>query len=187
MNDIEEINLSSHDQKRSPFSLNGLEVISVIVVSTAAWFALRWLLQNTLPSPCGSAVNEVPIDCGWTAEQAWQSLGLPLYSTYLFPLVSLLAISAVFLVRSIRQDVLHFSVFGSLALAWPIIIFIAFFLLSVFSLYCFPVGLILAIIALIEFGETKENKWDWVAFPFSLIWLVVFGGFVGVFLSIYGD
>jgi hypothetical protein len=179
---------SPTDNKRSPFTLSILEISLAIFVGLASWFGLRGFLQSALPFPCGSSVNDLTINCGWTAEQAWQTLGYPMFSTYAIPLVSLLAISSVFLVRSIRRDVRQFSVIGNLALSWPIFSFLGFFFLSVFSLIFLPIGFVLAILATINSQELdKRYKWDWVSLPFSLIWLVVFGMFIGKILNIYGD
>jgi hypothetical protein len=54
-------------------------------------------------------------------------------------------------------------------------------------LVCFPVGLALSIIAMMDSVMTKRLKWDWLSIPFNLAWLVVFGSFVGRFLILYGD
>jgi hypothetical protein len=47
--------------------------------------------------------------------------------------------------------------------------------------------LALAIRATINSGESKNRKWDWVSLPFNLLWLVIFGLFIGKFLNSYGD
>ena len=183
----ENITVDLIDNKRSPFSLSILEIGCVVLVGVATWFGFRSSLHSTLPYPCGSSINNIPIDCSWTEEQAWETLGYPLFSIYAIPLVLFLSISAVFLLRSIRQDVRHFSVFGNLALSYPIFSFLGFFLLSVFSQICLPGGLVFAILATIIFGTSKKNKWDWVSLPYNLIWLVVFGSFIDQFLNSYGD
>ena len=180
--------ISSTDKQRSPFTLSVLEITLAIIVGLAAWFGLRGYLQSALPFPCDSSINDLTLNCGWTEEQAWQTLGYPLFSTYAIPLVLLLAMSGVFLVRSIRRDVRQFSVMGNLALSWPIFSVLGFFFLSVFSLIFLPIGLVLAIIATINSQELeKRYKWDWVSLPFSLAWLVVFGMFIGKLLNLYGD
>ena len=172
---------------RLPFSLNVFELGISILVGMATWFWLRSFLHSTLPFPCGSSVNHVLIDCGWTEQQAWGALGYPLFSTYGIPFALFLGISCMFLIHSIRKNVRYFSTMGNLSLSFPIFAFVSFFLLSVFSLPFQPVGLVLAIIASINSGESKNHRWDWVSLPFNLLWLVVFGLFIAQFLNSYGD
>ena len=175
------------NSERSPFSLNALELGFAVLVGVATWFWLNNSLHSTLPFPCGSSANGVSIDCGWTEQQAWETLGYPIFSTYAIPLVLFLTFSGIFFVRSIRKDVRHFSAIGNLAFSYPIFSFLGFFILSVFSLPCLPIGLVLAIIALINSGETKNYKWDWASLPYNLAWLVIFGLFIGQVLDSYGD
>jgi hypothetical protein len=174
-------------KERSPFLLSMFELGILCLVGTATWFGLRNFLHSTLPFPCGSSVNGVSIGCGWTEQQAWETLGNPLFSTYAIPLGLLTAISSIFLIRSVRMDVHHFSIIGNLAFSFPIFAFLGFFFLSVFSLPCMPVGLALSIMAVIISGKAKSAKWDWISLPFNLVWLVIFGRFIGQFLNSYGD
>lgn len=179
--------ITSSKNERLPFSLNGLELGFSILIGMATWFWLRNSLHSTLPFPCGSSVNGVLTDCGWTEKQAWETLGYPLFSTYAIPLALFLAISGFFLIRSIRKNVHPFSIIGNLSLSFPIFAFLGFFLLSVFSLPFQPIGLALAILATINSGMSKNHKWDWVSLLFNLSWLVIFGLFIGQFLNSYGD
>jgi hypothetical protein len=175
------------NDEQSLFSLNALELGFAVLGGIATWFWLSNTLHSTLPFPCDSSVNGISIECGWTKEQAWEALGRPLFSTYVIPLVLFLAISSIFLVRSIRKEVRHFSTIANLAFSYPIFSFLGFFILSVFSLPCLPIGLVLAIIAAINSGKTKNYKMDWISLPFNLAWLVIFGLFISQFLDTYGD
>lgn len=175
------------NNERLPFSLSALELGFSVLIGVATWFGLSNSLHSMLPFPCGSSMNGVSIGCGWTKQQAWETLGYPLFSTYAIPLVLFLAISAMFLVRSIRKNDRHFSTIGNLAISFPIFAFLGFFLLSVFSLIFLPVGLVLAITATINSGMTKNYKLDWVSLPCNLTWLVIFGLFIGQFLNSYGE
>jgi len=175
------------NNKRSPFSLSALELGFAVLVGLTTWFGLRYYLHSTLPFPCGSSANSISINCGWTEKQAWDTLGYPLFSTYAIPLALFLAISGIFLIRSIRKNVDHFSSIGNMALSFPIFAFLGFFILSVFGLILLPIGLVLAILATIDSSTTKNYKWDWVSFPFNLAWLVIFGSFIGQFMNLYGD
>lgn len=179
--------LMMFDNKRSPLALNAIEIGFAVFVGIGAWLGLNVFLHSVLPFPCGSSVNDIPINCGWTEEQAWETLGSPLFSTYAVPFVLFLAISAIFFVRSIRKDVYGFSAIGNLALSFPIFGFLGFYLFSVFSLFFLPVGIALAIVATINSAITKNHKWDWVSLPFNMIWLVIFGLFICQFLNSYGD
>ena len=179
--------ITSSKNERLPFFLNGLELGFSILVGVATWFWLRNSLHSTLPFPCGSSVNGVLTDCGWTEKQAWETLGYHLFSTYAIPLALFLAIFGFFLIRSIRKNVHPFSIIGNLSLSFPIFAFLGFFLLSVFSLPFQPIGLALAILATISSGISKNHKWDWVSLLFNLSWLVIFGLFIAQFLNSYGD
>jgi len=187
MNTLKDNPIVLDENERPPYSLNALELGLVVIVGVATWFGFSRFLHSSLPFPCGSSVNGMLIDCGWTEKQAWESLGYPLFSTYSIPLVMFLTVSSVFLLRSIRKDVYHFSTTGNLAFSFSIFSFIGFLLLNVFGLVLLPVGLVLAIIATINSKRTRSYRWDWVSLPFNLIWLVTFGSFVAQFLNSYGD
>jgi hypothetical protein len=176
-----------NDNKHSPLSLSAVELGFSILVGVATWFGLSKFLHSTLPYPCGSSGNGVPIDCGWTQQQAWETLGNPLFSVYAVPLVLFIATSGIFMIRSVRKDVHHFSMIGNLAFSFPIFAFLSFVFLSVFSLYCLPIGLALSILAMINSGKAKKYKWAWVSLPFNLAWLIIFGSFISQFLNSYGD
>ena len=176
-----------NDKKHLPFSLNAVELGFSILVGGATWFGLSKFLHSTLPYPCGSSVNGIPTDCYWTEQQAWETLGKSLFASYVIPLVLFVAISGIFLIRSVRKDVRHFSTIGNLAFSFPIIAILSFIILSVFSLYCLPIGLVLSIMAMIKSGKEKKYKWDWVSLPFNIAWLIVFGLLIGQFLNLYGD
>jgi hypothetical protein len=175
--------MESTDINRSPFTISIIEIVLAILVGLVTWFGLRKYIQSTLPFPCTSS----SVDYISSEEYSWQFLGYPLFSTYALPLIFFLTISTIFLVRAIRRNDLHFSVIGNLALSWPIFSFLGFLLFNTFSLVFFPIGLALSIIAMMDSVMTKRLKWDWLSIPFNLAWLVVFGSFVGRFLSLYGD
>ena len=79
MNMSEESILPHSDEIPSPFSVNALEIVFAIAVALATIFGLWSFLHSALPYPCGFSVGDVVIPCGWTEEEAWQQLGLPLF------------------------------------------------------------------------------------------------------------
>jgi len=164
-----------------------VEIISAALVGMATWFGLSSYLQSALPFPCGNSIGDIPIDCGWTGEQAWNTLGRPLFLNYAAPLSISLALATVFLIRSIKQDVLHFSRMGNFALSWPLFSFLGMHFFYVFGLCLLPIGLALAILATIDSEDEKRNKLDWISFPLSLAWIVISGIYFRGLWSAYGD
>ena len=173
--------------RRSAFSLNILEIVVATTVVFVTWFGLRSFLHSLLPFPCGAAVNNIPIDCGWTEEQAWQTFGLPLVSKYVIPLVLFNALAGVFLVRVIRRDVRDFSLMGSSALAWSLLSILGIHFLFYFSVCVLPIGFALSIIATILSIEEKRDKLDWTSLPLSFVSMVVSGMYYAELLRLYGD
>jgi hypothetical protein len=173
--------------KRSPFSLNFPEIVFATVVALATWLGFRWFLQSILPFPCGSFANNIPLDCGWTKEQAWQALGLPLFSKYAMLLVLINALAGIFLVRVIRRDIRDFSPMSSLALAWPLLSTLGIHLLAYFGMCVLPVGFVLSLIATIISVEEKRYQLDWTSLPISFASMVISGMYFSELLSLYGD
>jgi hypothetical protein len=179
--------LPATNSKRSAFSLNRIEVASASIVALVTWFGLRSFLHSLLPFPCGSTINNVPVDCGWTQEQAWQTLGLPIFSRFIIPLVLVNALAAIFLIRAIRRDVRDFSVLGSLALAWPLISTLGIQFLFYLGFGILPIGFMLSIVATILSVEAKRDRLDWTSLPLSFISMVACGWYLSELISLYGD
>jgi hypothetical protein len=174
-------------KRRSPFTLSVAEIIFAILVGIATWIGLHSYLQSALPFPCGNSIVNIPSDCGWTRAQAWNTLGRPLFLTYAAPLSLSLALAVVFLIRSIKRDVLHFSIMGNFALSWPLFSFLGMHLLYVFGLCLLPIGLILSSLATIKSRDENRNNLDWISFPLSLAWIVISVLFFRALWSAYGD
>src|SRR6185503_1601853 len=151
------------DNKRSAFSLNKIEVAFAGVIALVTWFGLRSFLHSLVPFSCGSAINNIPIDYDCTQEQVWQTLGLPVFSRFIIPLVLFNALAGVFLVRVIRRDVRDFSVVGSLALAWQLISMLGIHFLLYFGICVLPIGFALGIIATMLSVEERRDKLDWTS------------------------
>ena len=173
--------------RRSLFTFTVVEIVSAILVSLVTLFGLNKYLQSILPFPCGGSVGNISIDCGWTREQAWNTLGRPLFETFAIPLTLSLALATVFLIRSIRHDVLHFSRMGNFALSWPLFSFLGLHYFYVFGLCILPIGLVVAILATIHSGEERNNKLDWISLLLCLVWIVICGLYFGGLWSAYGD
>ena len=154
-----------------------LDVGFPAIVSIATWFGLRFALYRTLPFGCD--------DC--TYEELWEGLGYPLFSRYAILFVVFLTFSATFLIRAIRQKFHYFSLMGSLSFSFPLFILPTFLLINVISLYCLPIGLIVAVIATVEMIITRKYIGNWVSLAYNWAWLVVFGEFMGRYLQSYGD
>jgi hypothetical protein len=174
--------VSQTENMRSAFSLDILEIVVATVAALVTWFGMRSFLHSLLPLPCGDA-----IDCGWTEEQAWQTLGLPLFSKFIIPLLLFNALAGVFLVRAIRRDVREFSVMGSLALVWPLISMLGIHFLFYIGMCVLPIGFALSIPATILSVEEKRDRLDWISLPLSFVSMVVCGMYLSELWRLYGD
>ena len=171
----------------SIFRLNKLEFLAAVLTGIAAWIGIRIILQGTLPYGCNDYINGERIPCEWTYEESWTKLGNPLFSSFRVPLVVIPALSAIFLVRTIRKDERYFSTLGNLALAWPLISFPLLSLISFFSLYCLPIGPGIALIAAIKSIDNKRNLGDWIALVLSIVWFLVGFIYFDRWWILYGD
>jgi hypothetical protein len=183
----EESLLSPTYKLRSPFSVNAPEIVFAIVVALATIFGLWRFLHSALPYPCGFTVGDNVIPCGWTEEEAWQQLGLPLFAKYVIPFVLLNLLSAVSLLRVIRKDLRGFSVLGSLALAWPMFSLLGIHFLGYFSCYIFPAGLIMGVIATFMSVQEQRNSLDWISLPVNLLSIIACIMYFAELLEVYGD
>jgi hypothetical protein len=175
------------DSKRSALSLNKTEAAFAGIVALVTWFGVLSFLHSLVPFSCGDTISNIPINYDCAPQQLWQTLGLPLFSRFVIPLVLFNALAGVFLVRSFRRDVRDFSVLGSLALAWPLISTLAIHFLFYFGLCILPVGFALSIPATILSVEEKRDRLDWVSLPLSFISMVVCGWYLSQLVSLYGD
>jgi hypothetical protein len=110
-----------------------------------------------------------------------------LFSSFALPMTVIVSTSAIFLIRGIRKDVCYFSPIGHYALAWPLVSFPLLNILSFFSLYCLPIGIGLAFIAVIKVIVTRRNWGDLIALPLSLAWLLFAAHYFGQWWNAYGD
>ena len=187
MNTSKENLISLPDKPRSPFSVSVPEIVFAILVALVTWFGLRSFLQSARPYPCGSSVNNIPIDCGWTEEQAWQTLGMPLFSKSVIPFVVCNTLAAVFLIRAIRRDAQGFSRLGRVALAWPLLSLPVIPVLFYSSACVSPIGFILGILATVTSARQRLNKLDWISLLITFMSMVACQMFFGELLTIYGD
>jgi hypothetical protein len=171
----------------SAFRLSKLEILIATLTGIATWIGFRSILRGTLPYPCGTEINEELIPCGWTYDESWTFRGHSLFSSFSIPIAIILAVSAVFLLRAIRQDERYFSTLGNLALAWPLISFPLLNLLSFFSLYCLPLGVGMAFVAGLKSLNTKRNLADWIALVISVAWFLLGSIYFDQWWNRYGD
>ena len=184
---IEDNLVSPTNNRRSPFSLNVLEIAVASAVALITWFGLWNFLHSILPFPCGFAINNIPIDCGWTAEQSWQTLGQPLFSKFAIPLILFNVLAGIFLVRVIRRDVRDFSILGSLAIAWSLASMLGIHFLFYFGTCILPIGFVISIVATILCVEEKRDRLDWTSLPLSVASMIVSGMYYAELWHLYGD
>src|SRR5690349_5041268 len=67
-----------------PFSVSYIELGFSIFIGGATWLGLSKFLHSTRPYPCVDLGSGALIDCGWTKQQAWETLGKPLFQIMLF-------------------------------------------------------------------------------------------------------
>jgi hypothetical protein len=170
-------------QKRSPFSLNILELIIAIGVGTGTWFGLRNILWRIAPWPyTWEYYIDEPLP-SWFTESRQE-----LFVHFAIPMAIIMGISAVFLFRgTLNQEVRYFTRPSNFAVASPIFLFLPLNWLSYLSLYCMPVGVISAFIG---FGISykTESKWGWIAaVVWNILWLIFASNYFEQWWLVYGD
>jgi hypothetical protein len=148
------------DAKRSPFSINKVELLMAIGTSIITWFGLHasissfWLVGLDLSTPLSDLVIN--------KREA-------LFTEWGTPITILLSLSSIFLARGIQnQSIQYFSRASHFLLAWPLFVFPLVTFLYVFSLPCIPLGLFLPVLSLAE--PIKSQRW-WGG-VFTTVWLI---------------
>lgn len=142
------------NQHRSPISLNLAEVAVALAVGAGTGYGLMMLYVTDVSALCGPAIDFSIQACNdnyrWLEEYAlFTALSCG-------PLGIIFAFSALFLVRSLRNNIQHFTPLGHLALAWPLISFPFLHFLHWGAAWSIvPVGLLIAVIAVVK---TRDNK-----------------------------
>ncbi len=146
------IRIGGMGNKRSPFSLNTIELAIALGAGITTWFGLRDFLF-------------------WFTEGRQE-----LFRLFAIPMAITMAISAIFLLRGVRnQETTHFTRLSNIAIAWPIFSFITMSILSPLGLQCLPIGLILACI---EFAASYKSEFKWggvAAIAWNVTWLFIVG------------
>jgi len=175
------------ETRRSPFSLNVLELIVAIVAGNGTWFALHYVLWDTPPWPYRWDYFENEALPLWFIEARQE-----LFGTFAIPMSIIIAVSAIFLVRAIgKQDFQHFTRICNFAMSWPIFSLIFLNTLSFLSLYCLPIGLVLAIMALEpsrKNNATRDGKLGVItAVIWNIVWVFLGGSYFGGWWTAFGD
>lgn len=179
---------SLNNNPKASFSLSSVELGFSILVGVATALALRSFIYSELPDTCGPDIDYSYIGCDytWTPQLAWELRGRPLFLTYVIPYMLCLAISSIFLLRSIRRDVRQFSMIANLAFSFPALAFISSFLFySNVSWYFSVLGLVLAMFAALNSVRSQGRERDWLSLPFNLVWIVIFILFFFHYFSLY--
>jgi hypothetical protein len=169
--------------KRSPFSLNTIELVIAIGAGIATWFGLRSFLWSTPPWPYVWEYykrESLPL---WFTDGRQELFGL-----FAMPMAIIMTISAIFLLRGIcNQEIKFFTRISNIAIAWPIFSFITLNTLSFLSLYSLPFGLILAFVGF-ALSYKSESKWGaMAAIAWNVAWLFIGGYYFDQWWMIYGD
>ena len=187
MDFFKENHISLPDERRSPFSVSASEITFVIIAALLTWFGLRIYLHSLMPYPCTFFIDNVPVDCNWTREQAWQTLGIPLFSKYIIPFLVLNTAAAVSFVRIFRRDVRGVSRLGSVALAWPLVSFFGIHFLFYAGLCSLPVGFMVALVATVTSVVEKRFALDRISLPVSILNIIACGMYLNNLAAVYGD
>ena len=148
------------EAEHSPFSINIIELLVAIGTTIITWFGLHASISSYWPVGLNL---ETPLP-EWVIDKRET-----LFHEWAIPITLLLATSSIFFVRGIGNErIQYFSRFNHFALAWPLLLFPLVTYLSIFSLLCFPIGLMLPVLSLAE--PIKSRRWwGWM---FTTIWLV---------------
>ncbi len=153
------------EKGRSPFKLSIVELLAAALAGVLTWLAMYAYLSSLIPF---GHYNEDPKT--WLPEvAAYRAYWLARSAV---PFVTIAIISAISIVRCIRNDVRHFSRLGHSALALQ-----SFFFLSPLGYFCFPysvaLGLGLAILASLEMVVRRKNIGNLTTLPVSIASILV--------------
>jgi hypothetical protein len=178
--DLRKLNkLIFRDKGRSPLALSILEVVVVAVVGVTTWFFFR---NSIFSSPPWGYYSQKPFPPEFVKTQQ------QLFYGFVWPLIAFMSVSAVSVVRCIRNDVLHFSRLGHFTLIWPLASFPSFCIgfLS-FPLLIVPFGIGLAVIGAIISRKEKANLGDLIALGVIVIWYVFGSMYSQQSMVVFGD
>ena len=167
------------DKGRSPLTLSILEVVVAAVVGVTTWLFFRNGIFN---SPPWGYYGEKPFPPNFVKMQQ------ELFYGFVWPLMAFMSVSAVSVVRCIRNDVLDFSRLGHFVLIWPLVSFPLFCI----GYICFiplivPFGIGLAVIGAILSRKEQANLGDEIALIAIVIWYVLGFMYTQQSMVVFGD
>jgi len=167
------------EAERSPFSINLVEVLVAIVTAIIIWFGLHASIFSFWP--VGFDPN-LPLPDWVVGKRAI------LFSEWAIPIIIVLTLSSIFLVHGIQnQNIKYFSRLDHFVLAWPLVLFPSITILYTFSLFCFPIGLMLSLISIIDLFQSRK----YLGSAFVIIWIVgctiLAGYYFGRIDYLFGD
>lgn len=153
------------EKGRSPFTLSLVEVLVAVFSGIFAWLAMCEYLSGLIPFGSWDKNPET-----YLPEVVY--FRTHILGEFALPFVILAVMYGISFVRSIRNDVRHFSRLGHLAVALQ-----SFFSLSPLVYFCFPfggvLGLSLAIIATFRVIIQRKNMGNLIALPVSIASIIV--------------
>ena len=158
---------SPTDTFRSPLSLNSLEFLSALIGGGLAWFWLRYNIWHAQPWYWG--FDNLPT---WPYPE-WFINTREHLLTLTWPVAVAIAISTIFLVRSYRDNIRHFSSSGHLVLAWPLIDFLFLATIGSFGIFCLPIQFVLALVVAVRSSKKQQYLGDLMVIPLSIAWTIL--------------
>jgi len=169
------------ETQRSPFSINKLELLVAIGMAIVTRFSFRMILWSYVPVGY-DFITRLPLSDSVISGRE------EIYKMWVWPISIILAISSIFFVRGIvNSNVQHFSRLSHFALAWPLLLFPGVIYLYFFGLYCFPIGLVLSFLSIVE--SIKSRKW-WgsvLAVVWNIVCVIVASNYFEHIEYIFGD
>lgn len=184
-----DIQSSLNNNPKASFSLSSVELGFSIPIGVTTALVLRSFIYSQLPETCGPEIDYSYINCDytWTHQLAWELRGRTLFLIFVIPFVLSLAISGIFLLRSIRRDVRQFSMIANLAFSFPALHFIGFLFEVNFKWYFNLLGLVLACLAVLNSARFQGRERDSLSLALNLVWIVILFLFAVLYTGLYGD
>jgi len=151
------------EAQRSPFSINKVELLVAIGIVIAIGFGLRVALWNSYPVGYDFILRLPLSDFIKTGREE-------IFRIWVLPISIILALSSIFLVRGMtNQNIQYFSRLSHFALASPLILFSSITFLYFIGLCCFPFGLTLSFLSLVESNGSQKRRGS----LFAILWNIV--------------
>ena len=169
------------EAQRSPFIIYKAELLVAISTFIVTGFGLHNALWNSYPVGYFVTLHPPLVNFIIVGREE-------IFRAWVLPISIILTLSSIFLVRGIaNQQIQHFSRLNHFALAWPLVLFPSVTYLHPFGLCCFPFGLVLSFLSLVE--SNKSRKWwgSLLAIVWNVVCVIIAGYYFGHLDYIFGD